>query len=149
MNLDEWFGEWNDPGWIAVYVIVALLVLGALLAAGRRKKHDLDRQRAESLRAEARGDEPMLARREAEARRLEAESQEARAEADRREAMARSQREKLDSQRAEYADRMQEADRIDPDVKTGKNGERVDASDTTDTTTRDTARDTGRHDVSH
>jgi hypothetical protein len=148
MNLNDWFGEWNDPGWIAVYVIVALLVLGLLLAAGRRKKRDHDRERAESIRAEARGDEPMLARREAEARRLEAESQEARAEADRREAMARSQREKLDSQRADYADRMREADRIDPDVKTGKNGEPLDTDATGEAETT-AVRDTERHDVSH
>ncbi|HWU22754.1 MAG TPA: hypothetical protein VN088_14560, partial [Nocardioides sp.] len=137
-----------DPGWIAVYVIVALLVLGALLAAGRRKKQERDRERAESIRAEARSDEPMLARREAEARRLEAESAQARAEADRREAMARSQREKLDTQRAEYADRMQEADRLDPDVKTGKHSTNndVDAADGSDASA---VRDSERHDVSH
>ncbi|GAB3851404.1 hypothetical protein GCM10028801_00820 [Nocardioides maradonensis] len=144
MNLNDWFGDGNDPGWIVVYVVVALLVLGGLAVLARRKKRDRDRERAASIRAEARRDEPRLARREAEARRLEAESSEARAEADRREAMARSHRQKLEGERKEYVDRMREADRIDPDADGAAH--RADTADRTDVSD---ASDRERHDASH
>jgi len=115
--MNDWFGDWNDAGWIIVYVIVALVVIGSLVAVGMRKKRQLDHQHAEAMRLNAKRQEPRLAQQEAETRRLEAESDEARAEADRREALARDQRERLERERSAYDDDLRQADKIDPRAK--------------------------------
>ncbi|MCL2541675.1 MAG: hypothetical protein FWE71_04340 [Nocardioidaceae bacterium] len=121
---NNWFGAWNDTGWIIVYVIVALVVIGAIVMAGRRKKRQVDHLHAESMRLNARRNEPRLEQREAETRRLEAESDKARAEADRQEAVAREEREQFEREKAAHESSLREADRLDPHVtRTSRDGE--------------------------
>jgi FtsZ-interacting cell division protein ZipA len=118
MSVHDWFGTATSPGWIVVYVIVLVLLIGALWAFGRRKKREMDREHARSLRAMAAREEPHLAQQERVTRRLEAESREARAEAERREAAAAEQRERWSRQQARHADRLAQADDLDPDADT-------------------------------
>lgn len=114
---NDWFGEWNDPGWLAVYAIVALLLIAGIAAWAMKKKRDTNVRRAQALRTEAARQETQLTQKDAETRRLEAEAEQARAEADRLEAAAAEEREKLHREHASYEERMRTADKLDPKHK--------------------------------
>ncbi|WP_408898356.1 hypothetical protein ACJ5H2_04435 [Nocardioides sp. R1-1] len=114
MDVDDWFRDGNDPGWIAVYVLVALVLLAALAMIAARRKRERDLHRAHELRTEAQRHEPALRAKDAEARQLEAESEQARAEADRLEAVAEEKRNRFERERAEQERRLHEADKLDP-----------------------------------
>ena len=114
MDLDDWFSDWNDPGWIAVYVLAALVLLAAVAVIAARRKRERDLHRAHELRTEAQQREPTLRARDAEARQLEAESEQARAEADRLDVVAQEKRNRFESERAEQQDRLDQADKLDP-----------------------------------
>jgi outer membrane murein-binding lipoprotein Lpp len=107
------------------WIIVVLIVLAVLLLAGlawsatQRKKDQLGRARADTLRSEAAQvatDHPVQ---EARAREAAAEAEQARARADAMEARAHDERVGYDQSRAEHEDRVREADAVDPDVRPG------------------------------
>ncbi|WP_436702198.1 hypothetical protein [Nocardioides sp. BYT-33-1] len=117
MDAEEWFGEAGDPGWIAVYVVVALVVLGALVLVAMRQRRERSRHRAHELRTQVREREGRLRRHDAEARHVAAESEQARAEADRLEAEAQERRDLFERERAEQQARLREADELDPPAR--------------------------------
>ena len=124
MDTEKWFGEASDPGWIAVYVVVALLVVGVLALVAMRQRREHNRHRADELRTQARQREGTVRRRDAEARRLAAESEQARAEADRLEAEAQERRAVFERERAAQQDRLRQADQLDPRTTGRHEGER-------------------------
>lgn len=99
--------------WIALAVVVALVVIGALFAAWRAKKRAWDRKHAEQIRREADARAVRIDQKDAETRRIEAEAEQARAEADRLEAIAADKRTTVETEREEYAARLAEADKLD------------------------------------
>lgn len=108
--------------WILL-AVVALVVLVAVIMAGRKKKLERDRQRAHELREEAATKATDLQKREAQAREVEADAARARAEADRKaaeaerlEAEARERAGAASAARAEHDAHLREADKLDPDV---------------------------------
>ena len=108
--------------WILL-AVVALVVLVAVIMAGRKKKLERDRQRAHELREEAATKATDLQKREAQAREVEADAARARAEADRKaaeaerlEAEARDRAGAASAARAEHDAHLREADKLDPDV---------------------------------
>ncbi len=124
MDVEKWFAEASDPGWIAVYVIVALLVIGILVLVATRQRREHNRHRADELRTQARQREGTVRRRDAEARQLAAESEQARAEADRLEAEAQEKRAVFERERAAQQHRLREADKLDPRTTGRHEGER-------------------------
>jgi predicted RNase H-like nuclease (RuvC/YqgF family) len=127
MDVKELFSEPGDPGWIVVYVIAALVVLGALAGAAMvsmRKRRERDQQRAGEIRADVRQRENRMRQRDAEARRLAAESEQARAEADRLEAEAQVKRDVLERERAAREAQVREADELDPRSQGRHEGDR-------------------------
>ncbi|HWI42374.1 MAG TPA: hypothetical protein VNS81_02060 [Nocardioides sp.] len=99
--------------WVALAVVVALAVIGALFAAWRSKKRAWDRKHAAQIRQEAASHATRIDAKDAETRRIEAEAQQARAEADRLEAVAADKRTVVETEREEYVARLDEADRLD------------------------------------
>jgi type VI protein secretion system component VasK len=99
--------------WVALGVLIALVVLGALLAVWRSKKRSWDRKHATQLRREADERAVKIDEHDAETRRLEAEAEQARAEADRLEAIAAEKRGAVEHERKEYVARLDEADKLD------------------------------------
>jgi hypothetical protein len=77
------------------------------------RKRDRDIRHAAEIRTDARRQHDRIGAKDAEARRIEAEAEEARAEAERLEAIARDRRAAVDHDRRTYAERMREADRLD------------------------------------
>lgn len=108
-NVETWM-------WIVLAIVVALLVIGAVIA-GTKKKHEHNRHEAAELREVAERQRVAVERKDAEARAAEAEAERVRAEADRLEALARERRGDVETQRASYSDRLDRANELDPDVK--------------------------------
>lgn len=103
--------------WIVI-VVVALLIIGALVAFSLRKKREVDGERAASIRAEAALQAPELRRREAEAQGAEAEAARMRAEADQLEQIAAEEREQVQEDQSGLDERLRTADRLDPETET-------------------------------
>lgn len=115
---------------VVVWIAVAVVVIAALVAAviwyrrsGARQLEDRKRREAQELRQRAEVERIELQEREAEAARLDAQARMAKAEAGAREAEAarlaaeaRDRAELLNEPRAAVRDRLDRADRIDPDV---------------------------------
>lgn len=114
----------ESSSWLWILLaVVALVVLVAVIMAGRKKKLERDRERAHELREEAATKATDLQKREAHAREVEADAARARAEADRKaaeaerlEAEARERAGAASAARAEHDSRLREADKLDPDV---------------------------------
>lgn len=130
----------DDNTWVWIIVaVIALLVLGALVAALLKKKQERDREQAAEIRDNAQRWGTKLDQREAEARGVEAEAQRARAEADQLEAVAEQRRMRVESERAKHAETLREADELDPDTDTSKGG----------STRTDTGKDSGKSSGTH
>ncbi len=99
--------------WIALAIVVAVVVLGALIGWAMAKKRSMDRRHAEAIRVNAARDHQRIEAKDAETRGVEAEAEQARAEADRLELIARERREEIERDRRGNAERLREADRLD------------------------------------
>jgi type VI protein secretion system component VasK len=113
--------------WIIIGVIVALVVIAAVVALGRRasaRKAEHNRQRAGELREQAAATEEGIRRHQAEVAATEARARELRAEADRKQAEAkrveaevRDRRSTLTAHVQRRDEALAEADELDPDVE--------------------------------
>ena len=130
--------------WLIIALVIVALVAGAVAAsraASRRRAEEKGRQdeqnRLESsaLRDDARSTKADTTRLEAEALTARADAEEARITAERLDDLTQEKMHAADSTRTEIDTRLQEADRIDPDVQ-------VDADNTGEPDTRGSA---GRH----
>lgn len=128
-NVDTWV-------WVVAGVFLALVIIGALAALGKGKKHDWDHSRAEAIRSEVERERPELQEREASTLETEAAAERKRAEADRLEREARERRNEVEKQRSTLEERLREADERDPDVDTDARHKHVDG--TSDATARGT-----------
>ncbi|MFC5727855.1 MULTISPECIES: hypothetical protein [Nocardioides] len=118
--MDEFFNSlgdfWDDNSewvWIALAVLLALIVLGALAVYASRKKRVMDHEHATELRREAADHGAKVDVEDAEARRIEAEALQAQAEADRLQAIADHKRAGVEEERGQNAERLDEADKLD------------------------------------
>jgi hypothetical protein len=102
--------------WIVVAIVALLLVIGVVVALAQKRKQESNRREAAELRESARHRGSKLDQHEADLRGVAAEAERRRAEADKLEAVAEQRRMRLESERAEQADSLREADEIDPDV---------------------------------
>jgi flagellar biosynthesis/type III secretory pathway M-ring protein FliF/YscJ len=107
----------DDWVWIVIGIVVALLVIGAVLAVARKRAEENKREEAAELRENADRWGSKIDQREADARSVEAEAQRVRAEADKLEAVAEQRRMRAESERAEHAETLRRADEIDPDTE--------------------------------
>lgn len=135
---------------ILIVLIIAAVVLVAIVAffVMRGRGASAKRDQAERIREEEAQREQDLRRREAEAAEADAAARRAAAEADEQSAHAAKLSAEADEQaararqmaddarvrateaegvRSEHTERMREADRLDPDVPTDKEGNRIDA----------------------
>ena len=137
---------------VAAVVVIALVVIIALVVSNSRKK--ANRERAQQMRAAAQRREEELRHEEAKAAETEAAARKARAEAD--EKAARAERLEMDSRgtaataghlRQEQVEQQRQADKLDPDVRTNRRGERLDTDRVQDD--RDGASRRGEHPVGH
>lgn len=118
--------------WLIIGVVVLLIIIAIAVAVGRKRRatqREADRLAAEQLREDAaiqqertRAEEENAAAARREAKVAEEEAHQLRVEAEERERSAGSSRSALDSQ-------LREADRLDPEVRTNRDGERRDAAD--------------------
>lgn len=132
--------------WIVVAIVVVLVAV-AVVAALRKttQRHKLDKRRtaAGEMRDQAAVQSASIEQRESQAAQADARAREARAEADARMAEAERMEESAGlhhdhaaTERREYAEQMQQADEVDPDVDsahtgpTGTAGPRDTAGDT-------------------
>jgi len=118
----------NATGWIilivVVVVVIAIIVVIAM-TAGRRRKLDADRHKAEELRVAARDDDLAAREREAKASRAEADAKEAEVEAERRRREAEAHASEARDARASVDEKLTRADQVDPDVRTERSAERA------------------------
>ena len=110
-NVDTWV-------WIAVAIVAALVIIGAIAALGKHKKADWDHSRAEAIRDDVGQRRSELREREASTLETEARAERARAEAERLEAQARENRQEVEEDRSSLNERLREADERDPQVET-------------------------------
>jgi hypothetical protein len=118
--------------WI-VLVVIVVIVLALVLTRSRSKQLETRREKAAELREPTAEHNLALQEREASAAASEAEARRVRAEADARAAQAQqkevdAQREAMqrDAVREEREAKLRQADLLDPDVKTDKEGYRLD-----------------------
>jgi hypothetical protein len=119
--------------WIIVAVIVVIAIIGLVMSRSRGRRVEVQRAKAAEIRQEAAEHDQHLREREASATEAQAQSELARAEAQRRqveaerlEAQARERSVDAESVRRERDERMRLADLHDPDVRTDKEGYRLD-----------------------
>lgn len=119
--------------WIVLAVVVVIIVVALLMSKGRQKRAEVHRDQAEQIRREAQQHDRELREREAHAEEAEAQARRARAEADERaaeakrlEAEAERRGEHAHEVRAERDEQLRRADAHDPDVRTDKEGYRLD-----------------------
>ena len=125
----------NPVLWIIVAIVVILIIVAIVAMLNGKKKKEQQRQEAAQLREQAATQELQVKQREQEAEQAAQEAARRRADADRAAAEAR-QAEQAASQkqagaqsvRGEYDDQHRQADLIDPDVDTDKDGFRTDGS---------------------
>ncbi|GAB3583753.1 hypothetical protein [Calidifontibacter terrae] len=118
---------------IAIIVVLAILALIAVLMSSKKKNQQ--REQAQQLRQGAAQYEPQLQNQQQAAAQAQQEADRHRAEADRAAAQAReaeqraaATQQQTDGLRQDYEQQHREADRLDPDVKTDSEGNRVDGS---------------------
>src|SRR3954465_9391043 len=119
--------------WIIVAVIVVIAIIALVMSRGRGRHVEAKRDKAAEIRQEAAEHDQHLREREASATEAQARSQLARAEAEKRrieaerlEAEAREHSGDAEAVRRERDERMRLADLHDPDVRTDKEGYRLD-----------------------
>lgn len=122
----------NTTGWIILIVVVVIVVIAIVvvaLTAGRRRKLEHDRQQAGELRAAAGSDDLAAREREAKAARAEADAKQAEVEAEQRRREAAAHAAEAGEARSAVDDKLARADRLDPDVRTDRQGNRLDGPD--------------------
>jgi hypothetical protein len=119
--------------WIIVAVIVVIAIIALVMSRSRGRRVEAKRDTAAEIRQEAAKHDQELREREVSATEAKARSELARAEAEKRrleaerlEAEAREHSGDAEAVRRERDERMRQADLHDPDVRTDKEGHRVD-----------------------
>lgn len=103
--------------WIIVAIVVVVIIVAIIAAVlGNKKRNELHRNRAGELREQAAAQATGVQQREAEARETEARAEQARAEADRLRAEAQDKSGTASEYRDQQAEKLREADKLDPDV---------------------------------
>ncbi|HXH79999.1 hypothetical protein [Nocardioides sp.] len=102
--------------WIVVIALAALVLIGLIVAAMRKKSTESKRVQAQQLREEAHGGAAGLPDAQARADQAATQAEHKRLEAERAEKEALRVRTELDQERARYEDQVRAADRLDPDV---------------------------------
>ena len=102
--------------WIIVIALAALVLIGLIVAAMRKKSNESKRVQAQQLREEALGGAAGLPDAQARADQAATAAEHKRLEAERAEKEALRVRTELDQERARYEDQVRAADRLDPDV---------------------------------
>ncbi|MBB2966281.1 hypothetical protein [Leifsonia aquatica] len=118
----------NTTGWIILIVVIVVIVIAIIvvaLTAGRRRKLEHDRQRAQELRADARDDDLAAREREAKAAQATADAKQAEVEAEQRRRSAEAHATEAAEARSSIDEKLAKADALDPDVRTDRNGNRV------------------------
>lgn len=120
---------------VGVAIVVILIIVGVSVMLRGRKKN-ANRQEAAALREDIHSDEGSLLHKEEAAAEAEREAKKARAEADEKAARAeklemeaRGRSEDAQESRSDHDRRVREADRLDPDIKTDKQGNRLENED--------------------
>ncbi|MDQ1576477.1 MAG: hypothetical protein QOH55_1627 [Microbacteriaceae bacterium] len=131
LDLQEEVNRMNATG-IVILVIAVLVVIAIIVVVwvmGRRRRMEADRRKAAEIRQNAQ-DEALSAReREAKAAQAAADAQQAEVDAERLRREAAARNDEAQAARTRAGEKINEADRIDPDVTTGR---RADASEHTD-----------------
>ncbi|MGO4593857.1 hypothetical protein AB4Z18_08540 [Leifsonia sp. 2TAF2] len=124
----------NTTGWIIliVVVVVVIAVIAIIATVGRNRKREADRRRAEEMRQSAAQTELDARDREAKAARAAADAKQAEVDAERLRREAEERESSAASARSESEEAMRRADHVDPDVRTDKNGNRIDDGTRTD-----------------
>ncbi|MFK0003481.1 hypothetical protein [Paenarthrobacter sp. NPDC090522] len=124
-----------DTGQLVLIIVVAVIVIAAVIIAvvvGRRKKTEANRRRAVDLREKA--DQEAVGAHQAKVESAQAEAAAVQAEAEanrlRREAERHSAQAKEASERVD--EHLRHADKVDPDVRTTKDGTRTSEQARTD-----------------
>jgi type II secretory pathway pseudopilin PulG len=125
--------ESNTLLWIIVAVVVIAVIAAVVITRGRKRRAETQRTEAAQLRDTSADHHLKLQEHEASAAQAEAEARRVRAEADQRAAEAKrleveAQRRDQDrgSAREEHEATLRRADALDPDVRTDKEGYRLD-----------------------
>jgi len=109
----------NVDIWVwATVVVVALIVIGVLVAFGKRRRQAWEHSRAEAMRSHVEKQLPDLRKHEAAAIESETQAERARADAERLEAQATERRREVEEERTALAEQLREADERDPEVDT-------------------------------
>ncbi|HEU4332039.1 MAG TPA: hypothetical protein VFR40_13045 [Lapillicoccus sp.] len=119
--------------WVWIVLVVIVVAIVAVVLASRSRQRETRREEAADLRdpsaehhMELREKEAAAAATEAEARRTRAEADQRAAEAQRLEVQAQRASLDRDAAAAESQEKLRRADALDPDVRTDKEGYRVD-----------------------
>jgi hypothetical protein len=102
--------------WTLVIALAALVLIGLIVAAMRKKSLEDKRSRAQELRQQADGGAAGLPDAQARADQAAAQAEHKRLEAERAEREALAARTEVDQERARHEDQLRAADRLDPDV---------------------------------
>ncbi|MCW2833815.1 MAG: hypothetical protein JWN68_1768 [Nocardioides sp.] len=102
--------------WIVVIALAALVLIGLIVAAMRKKSLEAKRSKAHELRQEAAGNAATLPDAHARAEQTAVEAERKRFEAERAEHEAQAARTAVEQERARHEDQIRAADRLDPDV---------------------------------
>lgn len=102
--------------WIVVIALAALVLIGLIVAAMRKKSLESKRSKAHELRQEAAGNAASLPDAHAHAEQTAVEAERKRFEAERAEQEAQAARTAVEQERARHEDQIRAADRLDPDV---------------------------------
>ena len=106
----------TDIIWIIVIAVIALVLIGLIVALMRRKSLADKKEKAERLRLRADTEAAVLPDTRARAEQAATQAEHARLEAERAEERAAALRAEADQQRAIHEDQIRAADRLDPDV---------------------------------
>lgn len=102
--------------WIVVIALAALVLIGLIVAAMRKKSMEAKRSKAQELRQEAAGGAATLPDAHARAEQAAVQAEHKRFEAERAEQEAQAARTEVEQERARHEDQIRAADRLDPDV---------------------------------
>ncbi|RDV44809.1 hypothetical protein DOE76_11365 [Leifsonia sp. ku-ls] len=119
----------NTTGWIILIVVVVVVIaVIAIIAAtvGRNRKREADRHRAEEMRESAAQSQLEAREREAKAARAAADAKQAEVDAERLRREAQERESAAAEARSHSEEAMRRADHVDPDVKTDRDGNRID-----------------------
>ena len=125
----------NPILWIIIAAVVVLAIIALVAMMNNKKKKERQREEAAQLRDNAAAQEMQLKEREREADLAAREAGQRREQADRAAAQARKAEQAASAKvndaqsvRDDYDEKQRQADLLDPDVKTDKDGNRLDGS---------------------